>query len=180
MKGALAAVTILALAVMTGQDPRDVKGWHGSEWGMNTEQLKAAVGMTLEPTNEGSFSECKTGTPGSKLFRATTSIDVGSLSGSPRFCVTDREGLVAINIEFGAHALDYVRIREELTGTHGRPTFEELGSPRGVIVMKSAHWVLPKTQISVSSFQSPSLNSLSVSYVRRKPESFLHGGSARH
>ena len=114
LNAGLLTAAIVALAAIAGQNTKDVRGWHGAEWGMNAEQLKGAVGMTLEPTTDGSVAECKTGTPGSTLFRATTAITVGTVSGSPKFCVTKRDGLVYIHMDFGAHAVDFSRIRGEL------------------------------------------------------------------
>lgn len=162
---------LIVFALLTApQDPKDVTGWHGATWGMTIEQVKAATGMTLEPTTDHSGGECKQGTPGATLSKATTPIDVGSLQATARFCVTDKDGLVYINLDFGAESGRFGTIRDELAGSYGPPTSEQHDPPgRAPIAMNSARWVFPKTQISVSSVRASGLDGLSVTYSRRKP-----------
>jgi hypothetical protein len=165
-------IPLLFVVALAAQTPGDVKGWHGAEWGMTVEQIRAATGMTLEATTDGSGGECKSGTPGATLYRASAPIDVVTLSAVPRFCVTDKDGLVYINIDLGSNSVSYSRVRDELIGSYGRPTSEELGPSRPPIAVNNARWILPRTEIRVSSMRSMTggdLDGLSVTYARRKP-----------
>lgn len=172
MKPAAIGVAVLFATIgVAAQSPHTVDGWHGAKWGMTTEQLKAALGMMLESTTDGSGGECKARTPGATLLRATAPIDVRSLSVTPRFCVTDKDGLVYINLDFGPKSSSYSEIRDELIGSYGKPTSEELGPVRPPLAMNNARWVLPKTEIRISSIRSltgSDLDGLSVTYARRK------------
>ncbi len=138
-----------ASAASQAQAPPDTKGWHGAEWGMTKDQVRAAVGLgplTQDARRPDAPHE-------DALVLASTPI--GRYPASVRFLFDGEQKLRAIALDFST-ADAYEFLHDELVARYGAPIRDEShrdDSPRSLdyLEMCDSQWLLPSTKIGCSS-----------------------------
>jgi len=130
----------------------DVKGWHGAEWGMNPEQVAAAVGFPLgEPLSPDIAKQDLRASEDARAAADFTVIKEYRVAKVPVsdwtahaeffFGESGRSGLTKVVLELGS--VPYPTVRDEVTAKYGAPTSDSI-SP-----VVSAKWIFASTQISL-------------------------------
>lgn len=133
---AILAAPAFSTGTTAGQPPKDVKGWHGTEWGMTPEQVATIIGVPpFEPIEDEKDETL------SRYTLPKFSVGVWVVEVDLQFGRSGSSGLARVSLDFGDRS--FKSVADKLRGDYGPAT--ALIKTRGGL--ETASWEFPSTDI---------------------------------